>query len=497
MQSVVWYMMDHIETGSSRSGEVKPDMRYLTKPRGKGFSLRMPTPEILVGTLNPFTKKPFGKEIKLGLNTRCHAEAVRLREIRAGQIRQLEADALAAAGRKSAGRIADLTPESAAEWRQLRQEAENPDSIDIVLSNLLDDARESRDPQLRKQASQFSKIVFRGDMPIGDALEMYLQERRRGNPYGYDPLATTTAQNVRSSIRHLLAFLGKGATLHDVTAAKADQFRAEYLPVQAGVKPQTVAKHTTLLRGMWTWAITDKKLLRGKGGRPVQNPWTVGERGIPKRKSKLHDNDKTRTLYSAAEVSKLLAGFPSWGSRQGDLMRLLLATGCRVDKIGSLRLHYVDDDGAGFVVPKGKTVNARRRIPLLNDAQRLMEERVALANQLQLEVPSEERRLFPEWPLKPSTQKINSASQWFTRYRREVLGRETDGSLSLHSFRHTWRTMARRAGVPEDHIRELGGWEDSKDVSMVYDHDLTEQQLRDAQAAIWEAYQQAGYLRAY
>nr|WP_246253381.1 tyrosine-type recombinase/integrase [Sulfitobacter maritimus] len=326
---------------------------------------------------------------------------------------------------------------------------------------------------------------------------MYLEERRHGNPYGYDPLATTTAQNVRSSIKHLLDFLGEGATLHDVTTDKADQFRMEYLPVRASVKPQTVAKHTTLLRGMWTWAITDKKLLRGKGGRPIQNPWTVEERGIPRRKAKLRDSDKRRTLYSAAEVSKLLAGFPSRGSRQGDLMRLLLATGCRVDEIGSLRLQYVDDDGAGFVIPKGKTAKARRRIPLVDMAQRLMAERVALANQLQLEVPAEERRLFPEWPLKPSTQKINSASQWFTRYRREALGKDTDGSLSLHSFRHTWRTMARRAGVPEDHIRELGGWEDSKDVSKVYDHGLTEQQLRDAQAAIWETYRQAGYLQAY
>jgi hypothetical protein len=72
-------------------------MQHLTKPRGRGYSLRMVTPETLVGTMNPWTRKPFSREIKLDLNTRSHAEAVRLRYVRIGQIRQLEAEALASA----------------------------------------------------------------------------------------------------------------------------------------------------------------------------------------------------------------------------------------------------------------------------------------------------------------------------------------------------------------------------------------------------------------
>ncbi|WP_424944820.1 hypothetical protein [Aliiroseovarius crassostreae] len=93
-------------------------MQHLMKPRGKGYSLRLVTPEVLIGTENPWTGRPFGREIKLGLNTRSHAEAIRLRDIRLGQIRQLEADALASAGQGSVGRILDLSPESAEEWRQ-------------------------------------------------------------------------------------------------------------------------------------------------------------------------------------------------------------------------------------------------------------------------------------------------------------------------------------------------------------------------------------------
>ena len=30
--------------------------------------------------------------------------------------------------------------------------------------------------------------------------------------------------------------------------------------------------------------------------------------------------------------------------------------------------------------------------------------------------------------------------------------------LALHSFRHTWKTVARRAGVADDRLRVLGGW---------------------------------------
>lgn len=135
---------------------------------------------------------------------------------------------------------------------------------------------------------------------------------------------------------------------------------------------------------------------------------------------------------------------------------------------------------------------------MVGEAQRLLAKRAQLAKAMQDDVPEEELRLFPEWPLKPSTQKVNSVSQWFTRYRRRTLGAETDGKLAMHSFRHTWRTMARRAGVSEDRIHELGGWgDDHKDVSRTYDHGLGNELLQLEQASIWQALRDAGYLEAF
>ena len=133
-------MMDHMKPQRSASGLQEPDMLHLTMPRGRGYSLRLVTPGILVGTQNPWTGKPFGKEVKLGLNTRSHAEAVRLRDVRVGQVRQLEAEALANAGRKSVGKIIDLSPESAAEWRQMGLDAGDPGELDHVLIDELEKA---------------------------------------------------------------------------------------------------------------------------------------------------------------------------------------------------------------------------------------------------------------------------------------------------------------------------------------------------------------------
>ncbi|MHA7827277.1 MAG: tyrosine-type recombinase/integrase [Roseovarius sp.] len=470
-------------------------MQYLTKPRGRGYSLRMATPNVLVGTQNPWTGKPFGKEIKLGLHTQRHAEAVRMRDVRLGQIRQLEADALANKGKKSIGKIIDLSPESAAEWRRAMDEAEDPSEIDHVLTNELERADKAGRGE---EAEAFGKMVFKGAVPLEEALEMYLEERKEGNPFGYDPLAVTTALNVRASVKHLMIFLGSEApTLNDVTPDKVFEFRKEYLPLVAKVKAQTVAKHMTLLRGMWSWAITDKRLLKTKNGKSIRNPWIIEEKGTPRKKAARPQPDEARTAFTADQVTKLLQGFPTWGSRQGDVLRLALASGCRADEVGSLKLEHVRKDSSGFTISVGKSGNARRFIPLVDDAQRLLAERVIWAMDDQAEKTAEDQRLFPEWPIKPSTGKTNAISQWFSRYRRKVLGSGTDGKLVMHSFRHTWRTMARRAGMPEDRIRELGGWAQEKDASWIYDHGLTEDQLRDAQALVWEAFGTNGYLEAF
>ncbi|MFW2544037.1 tyrosine-type recombinase/integrase [Primorskyibacter sp. 2E107] len=455
----------------------------------------MATPEVLIGTESPWTSRPFGKEIKLGLNTRNHAEAVRVRDIRIGQIRQLEAEAEASAGKKTVGKIIDLTPENAAEWRAMRAESSNPEGLDHILIDKLEHAAEAGK---EREASAFGQMVFKGAVPLSDALKMYLEDRSEGNPYGFDPLATTTALDVKTSVRHLSKFLDtETPILPDITADVAFRFRTQYLPLVAKVGPKTIAKHMTLLRGLWAWAIEDKKLLRGQRGRPIRNPWNIVTKGTPKTKASRPRPEESRAAFTPEEVTALFEGTRQQGSREGDIVRLALATGCRADEIGSLHLRHVRSDGSGFDIAKGKTDNARRFVPVVEEAQRLLKNRIREATAKQAGTPEDTMRLFPEWPLKPSTQKANSVSQWFTRYRRATLGANSDGRLVMHSFRHTWRTIARRGGVPEDRIHELGGWEGDKTTSRVYDHGLTEDQLTKAQQEVWVSLRDAGYLDAF
>ena len=153
-------MMDHNKHLSNASGAEKPDMQYLTKPRGKGYSLRMAAPEILIGKTNPWTNKLFGREIKLGLKTRIHAEAVRLVDIKVGHVRQLEVQAANEAKQERYGSLIDLSPESAQVWREEIQAAAAPWQVETILHEHLERAKEAG-------KGRGGRSIFQRDCPQG------------------------------------------------------------------------------------------------------------------------------------------------------------------------------------------------------------------------------------------------------------------------------------------------------------------------------------------
>jgi len=75
-----------------------------------------------------------------------------------------------------------------------------------------------------------------------------------------------------------------------------------------------------------------------------------------------------------------------------------------------------------------------------------------------------------------------------------VLGQETDGELAQHSFRHTWRTAAGRAGVPRDEVRVMGGWSQGKASDAPYNHGLENEQYREYQEKVAAWLRSRGYL---
>ena len=165
---------------------------------------------------------------------------------------------------------------------------------------------------------------------------------------------------------------------------------------------------------------------------------------------------------------------------------MALLTGCRAGELTLLRVDSVDKGAVGFDVEDGKTENARRYVPVPECLQPLLSARLE-------SVPSD-GRVFPEWPVRPSSGKCSALSQSFTRYRRKVLGEETNTTHVFHSFRHTWRTMARRALVPDPAVNQLGGWAGVERSDSTYDHGLDPEGLRKVQEQIAERLREEGYL---
>ena len=147
----------------------------------------------------------------------------------------------------------------------------------------------------------------------------------------------------------------------------------------------------------------------------------------------------------------------------------------------------VEGGATGYTILQGKTENATRYVPLVDMAQRVIKARLKKAGG--------SGPLFPEFPVRKSTGKRGgAASQKFTRLRRDVLGRHTDGSLALHAFRHTWRTAARRAGVDPRTTSELGGWSLGRANDLTYDHGLEREQYRKDQLKVARWLRKSGFL---
>ena len=245
------------------------DMNYLRQPRGPGtgWVFRMVTPLELIGKINPWTGKPFGKEIKKGLDTRYLTDARKRRDIALGIIRQLVME------QTDEGKFS-LT--SAEEWREaIRDDQSDEGGVSHVLMDQLEAAEARGVPSGRLRS--FGRVAFGKGYPIGKALAAYIEERGPNNRRGYKPLASTTVNNLRTAIRHLRDFLGdcnEVACLEDVTPALAKRFRDDYLPGLTsarsphGMSYKTVAKNITLLSSFWAWAIE-----RGVSLSRYKSPW--------------------------------------------------------------------------------------------------------------------------------------------------------------------------------------------------------------------------------
>ncbi|HAJ5612113.1 TPA: site-specific integrase [Escherichia coli] len=152
-------------------------------------------------------------------------------------------------------------------------------------------------------------------------------------------------------------------------------------------------------------------------------------------------------------------------------------TGARINELCQLYLDDIKQDAAGFYFfeisneradQSLKTIHSRRKMPLHPTLIKL-----GLVRYCEALKKAGHERLFPELPYHPVKGYGDKASDWFNRsLLKERLGFEKDSKKSFHSFRHTFSTRLKQAGIDSEtraqfvgHIRGSGETENrySKD----------------------------------
>lgn len=445
------------------------DTTFLFQPRGQGtgWCFRMATPLALIGRENPRTGRPYGGEIREGLKTRDLKQARKLRDLRLGKIRLEEATANGEALGSMETALA-----TAEELRAIDDPAKR-DEAEWALINVAEHIEKVRG---EKQAIRWYKTATGKHTPFKQACEQYKTDGGKG-------LSPTTLNNLNTVIKEFCAFAGQDVNLEDVDGRMVTRFVTQFLPNKKGPKapngqgPATIRKKVSQLAQVWAWA--RRRHILEKGG---LDPWD--EQAPTAKEAK--EAAAERRPFTPEETKKLLAATQA-GDALGDVIRVALMTGVRLEEVASLEASQVAPEALWYTIRQGKTENAARVVPLVGMAQEVIAARLRKVNG--------EGPLFGEVPIRKSTGKRGgSLSQSFTRLRREVLGEKTDGELAQHCFRHTWRTAAGRAGVDLRTAQEMGGWSRGRASDLTYDHGKELEHYRQEQERVARWLREKGYL---
>jgi integrase len=286
-------------------------------------------------------------------------------------------------------------------------------------------------------------VVAAADLYASDATEE-VKEKTRGQ--------------LKQSARLFQSFVGEGVTAGAVTRDHAADFRRRLLAIDPdyrravrpsvsftfaeleekfpaaqgeGMSRATVNRHVTNLRSLFTW------LSKGNGlPRDHDNPFT----GMGVKRAKDADDTQYEAM-SDGDIAKLLDGLPlahepakGFTDSLGWIIAVAAYTGLRQGEVLALKSDdFQSKDGVRFiVVRKGKTVNARRSVPI-HDA--------LIEAGLSQYAKKCDGLLF--------TAAKNFASR-FTDYRVERgVGIDEGDRIVFHSLRKSFNTKLAHAKEPE------------------------------------------------
>ncbi|WFU02282.1 site-specific integrase [Rhizobium sp. CB3171] len=291
--------------------------------------------------------------------------------------------------------------------------------------------------------------------------------------------APSTVREAERVVRYFKEWHGD-LHLADITKEKARDFRnalaklptrlaGEHraLPLRALLKATegkgelvhgaSVNKYLNLLVAIVS-AVEKEGLLDSVPG--FANPFTklglvIDKRNDPNRREPFSDGDLTK-LFTDKIYQRGVR--PKGGSGEAAYWFPLIAllSGARLNEIAQLRIKDIrqDPESSIWFVDIGteggrsiKTPGSRRQVPLHGDLIRLgllqyREHRLK-------EAAKEDATLWPEVTSADPAYRSTAWSKWFNRYLRVTIGIK-DPSIVFHSFRHTFKRLARDAELSEE-----------------------------------------------
>lgn len=310
---------------------------------------------------------------------------------------------------------------------------------DALLADYIAERAEAVERQAGSEAArQFADMATGRATPLGHYAERWLTE---GGSKGA-ALKERTKLERRRAVAKLAAWLERerlAATVEGVTRPVAGRYLSEEL-LPSGREARTLAKTVQTLRAYFDW-------LRRRGHVPddARNPWAEQ---VPAR-ARVAEEERA---FTDAEVARLLAG-PA-DATLSDFMVVAALTGLRREEIGQVTV--ADCAGGVFVVRQGKSVAARRRVPIHSDLCGVVARRTAG------KAPT--AFLFDELRSR-NPERTDPIGKLFTRYRRRLGIQDGTGRRSLvnfHSFRRFFITAAINAKQPPHLVSLVAGHEEGR-----------------------------------
>lgn len=299
-------------------------------------------------------------------------------------------------------------------------------------------------------------------------LNSYASAIARFNEYSKGkPIAEVTRTDI-GNFRDLLLKLPSKAK-HEVTSKSlTEQIKIAYAQSLPRLSPNTVRKQIMALSAVFAYSI--------EMGLRDSNPVS----GMTKRLTQSIERvDGAFKQYSQDDLVKIFTspiyteGFRPSGRSYGEavywLPLLAYYTAARVEELAQLYVSDVKQDKGIYYLHitadrEDKSVKNKgsvRKIPLHKHL-------VALGFVEYVKNQPVSGRVFHELTIATDGRYANKVAAWLASYWRDNLGISRD-IKAMHGFRHTWKTLARDAGIPKEVSDSITG-HSSGDVSDIYGH---------------------------